>query len=113
MDASSLQGRSVCASVASAIPIDGIAGGIGFLVLIPSALAALVAVPIGLYYSIELWKDGVLPLLSILTMLMIAEFVTEAGSVDFYNATGLVYGILVLMLEASWFLFRRGRTFPT
>jgi predicted Na+-dependent transporter len=104
---------SLIAAVASAIPMDsGTAGGIGFLVLIPLAIVALVAVPIGVFYSVVFWRDGVLPLLSILTILMVAEAVTEAGSVEFYNATGLVYGILVLVLEASWFLLRRRRAYP-
>lgn len=104
---------SLIAAIASAIPLDsGTAGGIGFLVLIPLTSAALVVIPIGFFYSIVYWRDGVLPLLSILTILMIAEVVTESGSVEFYNATGLVYGILVLMLEASWFLLRRQRAYP-
>jgi hypothetical protein len=67
----------------------------------------------GIYFSIVLWRDPVLPALSILTILMIAEIVTEAGSVTFYNATAWVYGILVLVLDANWFLLRRRRTFPS
>jgi hypothetical protein len=35
------------------------------------------------------------------------------GSVEFYNATGRVYGVLVLVLEATWFLLRRQRADPT
>jgi hypothetical protein len=92
---------------------SGIAGGIGFLVLIPLAMAALVTGLIGIFYSIVLWRDGVLPLLSVLTILMVLEIATEAGSVTFYNASGLVYGLLVLVLEASWFLLRRQRAYPT
>jgi hypothetical protein len=92
---------------------SGIAGGIGFLVLIPLAMAALVTGLIGIFYSIVLWRDGVLPLLSVLTILMVVEIATEAGSVAFYNASGLVYGLLVLVLEASWFLLRRQRAYPT
>jgi len=92
---------------------SGTAGGIGFLVLIPLALITLVSVPFGIYFSIVLRRDVVLPLLSVLTILMIVEIVTEAGSVTFYNATGLVYGLLVLVLEASWFLLRRRKTYPT
>lgn len=105
---------SLIAAIAGAIPMDsGTAGGIGFLVLIPLAMVALVAVPVGVFYSIVFRRDGVLLLLSILTIFMLAEVVTEAGSVEFYNATGLVYGILVLVLEASWFLLRRRRAYPT
>src|SRR5207247_4300290 len=104
---------SLIAGLGSAISMDsGTAGGIGFLVLISLALITLVSVPFGIYFSIVLRRDVVLPLLSVLTILMIVEIVTEAGSVTFYNATGLVYGLLVLVLEASWFLLRRRKTYP-
>jgi Ca2+/Na+ antiporter len=92
---------------------SGVAGGIGFLVLIPLSLAALVSVPTGIYLSIVLRKDIVSPLLSVLTILMLAEVITEAGSVAFYNATAWVYGFLVIILEASWFLVRRWRVYAT
>jgi hypothetical protein len=91
----------------------GTSGGIGFLVLIPLALIALISAPFGVYLSVVLRQDAVLPLLSILTILMLVELLTEAGSVKFYNASVLVYGILVLVLEASWFLLRRWRAYPT
>ena len=105
---------SLIAALASAIPMDsGTAGGIGFLVLMPLALLALVSVPFGIYLSMVLRRDVILPLLSLLTILMVVEVATEAGSVTFYNATGVVYGLLVLVLEASWFLLRRRRTYPT
>lgn len=105
---------SLIAAIDSAIPMDsGTAGGMGFLVLIPLTLVALISIPMGIYFSIVLWRDPVLPALSILTILMIAEIVTEAGSVTFYNATAWVYAILVLVLEANWFLLRRRRTFPS
>jgi hypothetical protein len=98
-------------SLASAIPMGGeAAGALGFMVLVPLALLALVTIPIGIFYSAVLWRDGVLPCLSILTVLLIVEVMTESGSVAFYNAaTGPVYGMLVLVLEASWFLWRRRR----
>ena len=54
-------------------------------------------------------KDVILPLLSVLTILMVVEVITEAGSVAFYNATDWVYGILGTILVASWFLIRRWR----
>lgn len=79
--------------------------------LIPLTLLTLVSVPTGIYFSVVLRKDIVLPLLSVLTILMVAEIVTEAGSVEFYNATAWVYGGLGTILEASWFLVRRWRAF--
>jgi hypothetical protein len=100
---------SLAITIGSAFPMDdGTAGGFGFLVLVPLAVLSLATIPIGIYCSVVLWRDGVLPCLSILTILLIVEVMTEAGSVAFYNAsTGPVYGVIVLVLEASWFLWRR------
>jgi len=101
---------SLISAVGTAIPMStGVAGGIGFLVLIPLTLLALVSVPSGIYLSVVLRKDMVLPLLSVLTILMVVEVITEAGSVAVYNATAWVYGVLGTILEASWFLVRRWR----
>ena len=101
---------SLISAVSTVIPMSsGTAGGIGFLVLIPLSLAALVSIPAGIYLSIVLRNDIFLPLLSILTILRLVEIVTEAGSVWFYNATGWVYGIVLMIVEASWFLVRRWR----
>ena len=101
---------SLVSAVGTVIPMSsGVAGGIGFLVLIPLTLVALVSVPTGMYLSIVLRKDVVLPLLSILTILALVEVITEAGSVAFYNATAWVYGVLVMILEVSWFFGRRWR----
>lgn len=93
-----------------ATPIDKEAAAVlAFLVLVPLTIAALAAIAIGVFLAIVLWRDGVLPILSILTILAVAEIATEAGSVQFYNATGPIYGTLVLLLEATWFLLRRRR----
>lgn len=101
---------SLISAVGTVIPMStGVAGGIGFLVLIPLTLLALVSVPTGIYLSFVLREDIVLPLLSVLTILMVVEVVTEAGSVAFYNATAWVYGVLGTILVASWFLVRRWR----
>ena len=56
------------AGVSHFIPMDsGTAGGIGFLILIPLTIAAIVAVPIGIFYvvSFSLWRDPVLMSVSI------------------------------------------------
>ncbi len=75
---------SLIAAAGTVIPTNtGVAGGIGFLILIPLTLLALVS--------------------------MVAKIVTEAGSVAFYNATAWVYAGLGTILEASWFLVRRWR----
>ena len=89
-----------------------IAAAVGFFILIPLAIVALAAVPAGVVYSIKVRTDAALWLLSILTIVMVIEVFAEAGSAGFYNAMGLVYGLLVLALEASWFLLRRERAYP-
>ncbi len=105
---------SLVAALARAIPMSsGTAGGIGFLVLIPLSLLALISIPIGIYLSIVLRRDVMLPLLSVLTILMLAEVVTEAGTVAFYNASSKIYGLLNLFCQATWFLFRRRRPVTT
>jgi hypothetical protein len=105
---------SLIASMAPYVPMDtGTAGGIGFLVLIPLSMVALATVPIGVFYSIMFWRDAALPILSILTILMLAQVIAEAGPVTPRNVMGLVYGVIVLILEASWFLVRRRRAHTT
>lgn len=101
---------NLISAIGTVIPMNtGVAGGIGFLVLIPMTMLALVSVPTGIYLSLVLRKDIILPLLSVLTILMVVEVITEAGSVAFYNATAWVYGVLGAILVASWFLVRRWR----
>ena len=105
---------SLLTALASALPMDDAnVAGIGFLVLIPLALVALISVPTGIYFSFMLRRDAVLAILSVLTIFMVAEVVAEAGSATFYNATIVAYGIIVTVTEASWFLLRRRRTYPT
>ncbi|NHN38991.1 hypothetical protein G8764_16905 [Pseudomaricurvus alcaniphilus] len=89
----------------------GTAGGVGFLILIPLALAALTSVPLGLYYSLPFWRDRVLVFLAVITLIMLVQLFAEWGPVKFRNLAGLLYGVTVLLIEASWFLLRRGRTY--
>ena len=101
----------VVAAIAGAFSMkDENAAAIGFFVLIPLTLVALAAVPIGIFYSIVLWRDCVLPLLSIFTITLVVIFL--AGGESMMELGGLIYGILVLILEASWFFLRR-RAYPT
>ena len=105
---------SLISTVGTVIPMStGVAGGVGFLLLVPLAFLAIVSVPIGIYLSLVLRKDIVLPLLSVLTILRVAQVLTEAGSVAFSNATGSVYGVVGAGLVASWFLVRRWRASAT
>ena len=82
---------------------------IGVLIVLWLATASFLAVPLGIVLSIVCWRDGFLPFLSFLTILFIAELMTESGSVGFYNTTTGLYGILVLVIGAGWFLVRRWR----
>jgi hypothetical protein len=91
---------------------DGIAARILYGVLFLSGLASLAAIPLGVIYSIVFWRDGVLPLLSILTILIIGMVGNALAGVDVPGFYGPLYVILVLILEASWFLWRR-RAYPT
>ncbi len=102
---------SAVIAIGTFAPIDdATAAGLGLAVAVPLALAALIAVPVGIGFSVVLWRDGILPCLSVLTVLWIVEVITQAGSVAFYNATtGPIYASFVLVLEASWFLWRRMR----
>jgi hypothetical protein len=96
---------SLISALSAVIPMDsGVAGGIGFLVLIPLSLVALVSVPTGIYFTIVFRKeDAVLVLLSVSTIFMLAGVVADAGSTAFAS----VYGLLVMILVANWFLARR------
>lgn len=100
-------------SAMSAIPMDsGIAGGLGFLVAIPLFLTSLVAMVSGLVLSVRLWKDRPLVILSGMSILFIAEFLTEYGSTAFYNAVPVVYGVGVVAISSVWFLVLRRRQLP-
>ena len=105
---------SLISAASTVIPMSsGVAGGIGFLVLIPLTLLALMSMPIGIYFSIVFRKDIFLPILSALTIFMVVEVITEAGSATFYNAIAWIYGISGMILIASWFLVRRWRVSVT
>src|SRR5438445_514936 len=70
-----------------AIPMDSsTAAGLGFLVAIPLFLASLGAMVVGIVLSIRNWKDWTLVLLSAISLLFVAEILTEYGSTGFYNA---------------------------
>lgn len=86
---------------------SGMAGGLGFLVLIPLSLASLVAMFVGIVLSLTILNHWPLLFLSIFSLLFLLEIVTEAGSVSLYNTTGWVYGIITTGLSIWWFLIAR------
>lgn len=104
---------SIVAGLSQMMTLDiGTAGGVGFLILIPLALLALVSVPAGIILSLRYRKDYVLLILAFITILYVVEILTEAGTVQFYNLTLSIYGISGSIFVASWFLYRRKRYYP-
>lgn len=96
-----------------AIPMDsGAAGVLGFLVAIPLALASIAALVVGMVQALLLWRHWPLLLLAAMTTLFVAEIVTEAGPVAFYNAIPFLYGIGSLAICGIWFSVLRARMFP-
>ena len=97
----------------SAIPMtSGTAGGLGFLVAIPLFLASLAAMVGGMVLTVRLWNDWFLVSLSGMSLLFLAEIITEYGTTAFYNAVPVVYGVGVVAISGVWFLVLRRRRFP-
>ena len=100
-------------SAMSVIPMgSGMAGGLGFLVAIPLFLVSLAAMLVGIVQSLRFWKEWSLVILTGMSILFIAELVTEYGSTAFYNAVPIVYGVGVVAISGVWFLVLRRRRFP-
>ena len=94
----------------SYIPMDtGSAGGLGFLVLIPLFMASLGAMVVGIVYSVRLFNHWPLSILSLLSVLFVAEFFTEYGSATFYNLVPIVYGVMTCIFTGLWFGVLRKR----
>jgi hypothetical protein len=81
------------------------------LLLVPLALMAMVAGPIGVYRTLGFRHDAVLWMLSLATILMVFQLFAELGPVRVQNLAWLGYGVLVFVLQASWFLARRRRAY--
>jgi hypothetical protein len=85
----------------------GVAGVVGLLVLVPLALAAAVAIPVGIILTFVGGREPMLFLLSVLTSVAVVELVGEFGGAIVLNAFFGLYGVLVVVLAAAWFLVRR------
>jgi hypothetical protein len=95
-------------STISVIPMDtGTSGGLGFMVLIPLSIASLVAMVIGISYTIRFRQHRPLVVLSLFSVLFVAEVVTEYGSVKFYNAVSTLYGLTTCGFSLAWFFVLR------
>ena len=93
----------------SYLPMDtGTAGGLGFLALIPLFMASLGAMVVGMIYTVRLFNHWPLSILSVLSILFMAEFFTEYGSPTFYNLVPIVYGVIACIFAFAWFgVFRK------
>ena len=101
---------SLIAGMGAVLPLgDGAGGVLGLGVLVPLAMMSLVSVPIGIILTILYRRDVFLLVLSVLTIFLVAEIVTETGSAEAYNAIGWLYGIFGAILEVRWFRIRRRR----
>ena len=95
-------------STLSYIPMDsGIAGGLGFLVFIPLFIATLAAMVIAIGYTIKLYHHWPLIILSILSVIFVAEVFTEYGPVMFYNIVLIVYAVSTTLISLTWFFIYR------
>lgn len=100
--------------VMGSIPMNsGAAGVLGFLVAIPLAVASIAALVVGIVLSLLLWRHWPLLLLTGMTILFVAEVVTEAGTAALYNAAPFLYGIGSLAICGVWFVLLRGKAFAT
>jgi len=94
----------------SFITIDtGTAGVLGFLVAIPLSMVSLVAMLVGIGYTIRPYHHWPLVALSLFSLLFLAEVITEYGSAEFYNAVPILYGLSACGFSFAWFLFLRKR----
>lgn len=92
------------------IPMDsGAAGYIGFLVLIPLSMVSLLAMVFGIGASIWLYHHRPFVIMSILSVLLIAEVIYEYGPVSFYNMSPLFYGVITCILSLKWFFRLRSK----
>ncbi len=84
----------------------------GFLIFIPLSIAALAAMLAGIGYTISLYRHAPLVVLSLFSILLLAEVVTEYGSTKFYNIVPIVYGLSTGVFSCTWLLVFRKRWGP-
>jgi len=95
-------------AVISLIPMNtGTAGGIGFFVLIPLSVVTIIVLFIGLWRALILQKQIALTVLAGISVLFVAEIMTEFGSPLFYNIVNWTYGSIAILLPLRWFFIKR------
>lgn len=87
----------------SFIPIDP--GILGFFVVMPLFMVSLVAMAIGIGYTIRLYHHWPLVVISLFSVLFVAEVVADYGSV----VLPILYGISACVFSFAWFLVLRKR----
>ena len=97
-------------SLLGLLPGDsGVAGVLGFLVVIPLFLSSVAGMLVGCVFAFRL-RHASLVLMAVLTLLLAIEFIAEFGPVAFYNAAPVIYSLAVAALSARWFLVSRRAT---
>lgn len=87
----------------------GAAGGFGYLLLIPLTAMSFGAILVGIGFAIRLYRHWPLALLALLSLLLIAEVITEFGSVLWFNLAPLLYGAVACGFGVAWLCYFRRR----
>lgn len=87
----------------------GAAGGFGYLLLIPLTAMSLGAMLLGLIMAARLFRHRPLVVLALVSLLFVAEIVTEFGSVLLFNLAPLIYGLVACGFGGAWFFALRKR----
>ena len=85
-------------------PMDsGTAGFIGLVVAVPLTGFAAGAMVLGILLSLPNWRHWPLPVLSLMSVLLVAGTVADYGSVTRQNAAPVVYGAVSAGTSSIWF----------
>lgn len=72
-------------------------------------IGALLAMFTAIRFSLPLRNHWPLTVLSVWTLLYIAEIFVRLGPPDLYERTPVIYGSVTVLVSLSWFLFLRAR----
>ncbi len=98
----------VLVAVISILPVgSNMAGGVGFLLLIPLSVMGLLMISIALWKTVVLANQPVLWGLALLSLLFVIEAVTEFGPPALYNAVTVFYSLVAVLLPLNWFVIVR------
>jgi hypothetical protein len=78
---------------------------IGLWLILPSGIAAVV----GIVLSLIVWRHWPLLVLSLLTLLLLKEILTDAGSAKFFAEAQIAYAITCFAFTLAWFTRFRKR----